>query len=159
MIEPARTEDARATLVAYLASKVGVTPFDLVGHMPFEVVSVTRVGRPMGAIMYLNYRGTSIEMIGAGEPGWLTRGSLRAMFGYPFLQLKCWTVIVNVKRSNVKSRKLVQKLGFVELGVIESGPSKSDDVILYKMTRDRCIWLGGMENEHPAFKDGIAGHG
>lgn len=159
MIEAARTPEARAMLVAYLASKIGTTPDNLVGHMPFEIVATVRDGKPTGAVMYINYRGPSIEMACAGEPGWLTRAHLRELFSYPFIRLGCWTVLSMVRRGNAQARAFNQKLGFQELGVIESGPSKSDDVIIHKMTRDRCVWLGGMQNEHPAFKDGIAGHG
>lgn len=149
MIERASTPEARATLVAYLASKMGTTPFDLVGHMPFEVVATMRNGKATGAVLYYNYRGPSIEMACAGEPGWLTRETIRDAFLYPFVQLGCWTVLTQVARSNTTARKFNQKLGFIELGVIESGPSKSDDVIVYKMTRDRCVWI----------RDGVAGHG
>ena len=59
----------RATLVAYLASKMGTTPAALVGAMPFEVVAVKRDDKPMGAVLYTNLRPPSIEMACAGEPG------------------------------------------------------------------------------------------
>lgn len=148
MIEPARTFDERATLVAYLASKMGTSPEGLVGQMPFEIVAVRRDGKPMGAVMYINYRQTSIEMACAGEPGWLTRGNLRDLFAYPFLQLKVWTALTLVARSNRIARAFNTKLGFVELCTIPSG-RKESDTILYGMTRNQCSWIGDVQHASP----------
>ena len=141
MIRRAETLEERAVLVAYLARKIGATPKDLVGQMPFEVASATRMGRPAGAVLYTNYRGRSIELIAAGERGWLTRANIQAAFAYPFLQLGVWTVLTMVDRANMASRELQRRLGFTELCVIEAGIGKSHDTVMYGMTKDKCYWL------------------
>jgi hypothetical protein len=137
----ARTPEQRAFLIAYLSDKLGTTPGALIGHVPFEVVATVRAGYPTGAVLYINYRRTTVEMVCAGERGWLTRANIQSLFAYPFLQLGCWTVVSNVKRGNAAARTLNRKLGFVEVGVIPQGPGRNDDAILYVMTRDRCLWL------------------
>lgn len=163
MITPARTPDARATLVAYLASKIGTSPRDLVGQMPFEIAAVVRDAKPIGAVLWLNYRTHSIEMSWAGEPGWMTRSNLRGIFAYPFVQLKCWTVIGLVNRSNAHMRSFGERLGFVERCVIPAGPTKHGDIVLYTMTRDACPWLveppcGAVAATAP-ISTGVAVHG
>lgn len=141
MIRPAASVEERAVLLTYIASKTGVMPASLIGTLPFQIASVIRDGRPMGAVLYTNFRAYSVEMIVAGEPGWITRGGIRAAFHYPFETLGVWTVLTMTNRQNAESRELQKRIGFTELGVIRTSPSKSDDMVLYSMTRDRCRWL------------------
>lgn len=141
MIRPAKTIEERAVLVGYLASKLGIMPQALVGQMPFEAAAIIRNGRPVGAVLYTNYRQYSIEMTAAGEPGWLTRADIRNAFYYPFIDLGCWTVLTMINRSNTASRELNRRLGFTELCVVETGVGKAGDVIMYGMSRNKCTWL------------------
>ena len=129
-------------LVAYIASKTGTSPAQLVGQMPYEIVATTdHAGRPNGALLYINFRRSTIEMACAGEPGWMTREHLRQMFTYPYVQLKCWTVLATVERRNTKSRTMCQKIGFTELCVVKNSADKREDSILYGMSRPECRWI------------------
>ena len=157
MIMPAKTTDEKMALVAYLASKMGADPAELVGHMPYEIVATLgRDSKPNGAVMYIDYRRTTIEMACAGERGWLTRSHLHDLFAYPFEQLRVWTVLTVVRRRNAKARAFNVKLGFTELGIVRNSPHKAEDSILYTMSRPECRWL-------PAFDlnklNGRAAHG
>jgi hypothetical protein len=143
MIVPAQTIEEKVVLVAYLASKIGTTPQALVGQMPFEAGKVVRNGKPMGAVLYTNYRQHSIEFSAAGEPGWMTRATIRQMFSYPFEQLGVYTLLALIKRSNSTARTISRGLGFGELCVIPAGDFKADDIILYGMARDKCPWIAG----------------
>jgi hypothetical protein len=148
MIIPATTIEERAVLASYLASKIGATPQELVGHMPFVAARVVRNGQPMGAVLYTNYRKHSIEFSAAGEPGWMTRATIRQMFAYPFEQLKVQTLLALIKRSNAVARTISRDLGFTELCVIPSSDFKADDIILYGMPRDKCPWIEGKRGVH-----------
>lgn len=142
MIIPARSEQERLTLLSYIANKVGTTPGEMVGKMPFELVAaVAADGAIMGAVLYTNYRVNTIEMACAGEPGWMTRAHIRDLFKYPFLQLGCWTVLSMVKRRNDVARDFNERLGFKMLGVIENGLGRTEDSILYTMSRPECRWV------------------
>jgi hypothetical protein len=141
VILPARTPDDRAILVAYMASKLGQEPNELVGHMPFEIVAIQRNEKTKGAVLYYNYRFCTIEMAWAGEPGWLTPGVVREMFAYPFKQLGCRTVIGLIDRNNRKSREMALGLGCKEVGVIEEAFGERRDAILYSMHRESCPWM------------------
>jgi hypothetical protein len=52
-----------------------------------------------------------------------------------------------VNRTNAESRELTRRLGFTELCVIETNGNKSDDVILYSMTRNKCLWLSAADRQ------------
>jgi hypothetical protein len=142
MIIPATTIEEKAVLASYLASKIGTTPQALVGQMPFHAGKVVRDGRPLGAVLYTNYRKTSIEFSAAGEPGWMTPGTIRQMLSYPFEQLGVITLLALIARHNSTARAISRGLGFAELCVIP-GESKPEDIILYGMSRDKCAWIGG----------------
>lgn len=139
IMEPQSVEEQWA-LVAYLASKMGTTPKALVGKSPFYIVGVQTGGTLQGAVLYHNYRDTTIEMSCAGEPGWLTRAHLKQLFGYVFDQLNCFSVITMVERRNKVARAFNIKLGFTEKCVIEHGISGKDTVV-HAMTRRECRWL------------------
>lgn len=147
MIVPATTSEQRLSLVAYMASKMGISPETLVGQTPFEALSVTRQRKPVGAVLYNNFRTHSIEMACAGEPGWLTGHDLRAIFSYPFTQLGCWTVLTAVPRRNATARAFNRKLGFRELCVLPVSDEKQADTILYAMTRPECRWIKTAKSE------------
>jgi hypothetical protein len=142
VILPATTNDEKAVVLAYVASKIGTTPQDIVGSMPFSAIATLRGGNLLGGVIYTNYRVTSIEMSCAGEAGWLMPKDLRFLFEYPLIQLGCYTLLTSVTRRNERARKFNEKLGFEHLGVVESGLSKGDDTIVYKMTRPKCRWIG-----------------
>ncbi len=142
-MKQARSIEEKAVLAAYVASMIGTTPQALVGSMPFEVASVTRSGRPVGAVLYTNYRKHAVEMTVAGEPGWISRGGIQAAFHFPFVQLGVWNVLTMVNRNNAPARELNRRVGFTELCVIETGGHRGEDIILYSMTRDKCFWIRG----------------
>jgi RimJ/RimL family protein N-acetyltransferase len=69
-----------------------------------------------------------------------TRPFLRAIFYYPFLQMKVRRVTALVNSKNLKSRRLCEHTGFVQEGVLRDG-AVDDDVIIFGMTRNECRYL------------------
>jgi RimJ/RimL family protein N-acetyltransferase len=140
MIVPARSKEDRAYLVSYIAEKLNITERDLVGDMPFEIIGAVRFGRVIGAVLYINYRGPSIEMTCAGEPGWLTREHLKAFFSYPFEQLGVRRVTGIVHRKNKHARDINERLGFKLEGVCRHGFDDGDACVYGLLKRD-CKWI------------------
>lgn len=136
MIRAPANDDERVRAGNYIARKIGVSLRQLVGDMPYEIILTGQ-----GALLYTNWRDDSIEVSAAGEPGWFTRPVAKAMFGYPFNQLKCNSLIAFTERQNRLTRDLLKRLGFQELAVIESGRGKRSDKMLYVITRRKCVWL------------------
>lgn len=143
MMRAATTPEERASVITYLSGRLGIMPQSLIGSMPFQAAVIARNGVPLGAVLYTNFRQHSIEMIAAGEPGWISRGDVRAVFAYPFLELGVWTVLTMVNRVNTTSRELQRRLGFTELCVVATSAHKVEDIIVYGMSRDKCQWLNG----------------
>lgn len=158
MIAHAKTNDEKMALIAYLASKVGITPAEMIGSMPFDVAAVVRAGRPIGAVLYTNFRGNSIEMTWAGEAGWLTRENLRAIFNYPFEQLGCLVAFASVDLSNSKAIDLLEKLGCKRGAVIPHLYGRNKDGAFYCMAYDKCKWLDRPTSRRDEFSMNGAAH-
>lgn len=104
------------------------------------MASVTDDGRILGAVAYQRYRETDIEMVCAGEPGWLNRTAIKAYFAYPFIQLGCKRVTVICHRKNKRARKFVERLGFRLEGVHRKAMDNGD-AISYGLLRSETKWL------------------
>lgn len=140
IVRPDTPED-RAFVISYIAGRIRTTPEALVGQMPFEVLAaVGSDGRLVGGVLYINFRGPSIEMTSAGEPGWLTKGNLRSFFGYPFNQLGVRRVTGIVHRKNKHARDINERLGFKLEGVCRHG-FKDGDAMIYGMLKQECRWI------------------
>lgn len=115
-------------------------------HKDFEAVGVVKGGEIIGGVIYCEYREIApgehdIRMHCAGGPGWLTRTSLRALFAYPFQQLKCIRVTGVVARGNRRALDLNKRLGFQIEGCIRDGYGAGKDGLLMGMLRRDCRWI------------------
>ena len=140
IIRPEAPRD-RIALAEYIAHKGGMTAEDLVGSLPFEVLGVVRQGRLLGAVLYNQWRGPSIETHWAGESGWMSRGDLKGIFSYPFLQLECRRITGIVRRNNKTARRIAEKLGFRLEGVCRQGFDDGTAAMIYGMIRSDCKWI------------------
>lgn len=113
----------------------------------YEAIGVLgKNGELIGGVVYTNYFELAtgehdIRFTGAGVPGWLTKASLRVIFGYPFTTLKCIRVSALCAKANKRSRDLVERLGFVAEGNIRHAFGTGRDGIYYGMLRDECRWI------------------
>jgi len=108
--------------------------------MPYEVFAAIGNDKIKGAVLYINYRGPSIEMACAGEPGWLTKSHIAQFFAYPFLVLKCRRITSIVHRKNKVARSMNERLGFKLEGVCKHG-FDDGDACIYGMVRAHCKWI------------------
>jgi RimJ/RimL family protein N-acetyltransferase len=112
----------------------------------YEALGVTKDGVMIGGVLYTEYREIApgeydIRMTCAGEPGWLTKATIRIFFEYPFKQLNCIRVTSLVAKPNKKSRALSERLGFKLEGCIKDGFGTGRDGIVMGMTRKACRWI------------------
>lgn len=112
----------------------------------YEAIGVLKGGELIGGVIYSEYREIApghhdMRMHCAGEPGWLTRASLRALFGYPFNQLGCCRVTATVNRSNKRALDMNRRLGFCIEGCIRDGYGPGRDGLLLGMLRRECRWI------------------
>jgi RimJ/RimL family protein N-acetyltransferase len=137
----------RELVAAYLKERIR----DM-GEAPtkdFEAIGVVKGGRLIGGVVYTEYKEIApgqhdIRMHCAGEPGWLTKATIRLFFSYPFLQLRCVRVTAVVSKANVRARDLDERLGFKLEGCIKDGFGTGRDGVIYGMTRRDCRWIEGI---------------
>ncbi len=101
----------------------------------------------LGGFLFTNYRELgetglySIDMHSAGDPGWLTRKTLRAFYSYPFLELRCARVVGSIRADNQRAIDNALRMGGKLDGRIRSGVSEGLDTCIFTMTRAECPWI------------------
>lgn len=119
---------------------ISTTEFEAIG---FASADGTLIG---GAVYTSYYRladGTcDITLTGAGNRGWLSRTTLRVIFGYPFGQLNCSRVTAITSKPNRRSRDLLERLGFRHEGTIRGAFGRGRDGLLYGLLREEYKFSG-----------------
>jgi hypothetical protein len=111
--------------------------------LPYQTLGFgTKKGALVGGVVYHTHRGTTLEAMAAGMPGWLTPLRARAMFDYGFNTLKSDVLIVHAAKANKRSRHFIARLGFVERGCVPRA-IHGKDAVIYSLHRDDCRWLKG----------------
>lgn len=137
----AASPEERTAAVAWLAPRVGETPRSLVWTDPFDVLVAYRANEIVGVVLYNGWRGRTVETHWAGEPGWLTRARLEAIFAHPFVTLGCLRVSGFIRRGNRTARRVAERIGFRLEGVARCGFEDGTDAMIYGMTRNDCRWM------------------
>lgn len=133
-----------------------VTDFDLVSEWVSWMTdcSIPREGTAIGwwsggsltcGVMYEDFTGSCITATIAVRDGiTVPPGFIRKIFDYPFNQAGCKKILACVAEMNLKSRALVERMGFVKEAVIfDAFPDGA--MIIYSVTRELCRYL---EKEH-----------
>ena len=105
-----------------------------------SAIGLQKDGVTVAGVIYENWNKRTVFCHIAVE-GRLTKAYLKAIFDYPFNVLNVEKIIVPVVKSNGKSIKLVQNMGFAEEARIKDG-SPEGDIIFMTLARDKCRFLG-----------------
>jgi len=116
-------------------------------------IGVARNNDLLAVAVFENYRTSngkplSIECsIAADSPRWITKGTVRAILSYPFLQLGVQRITALVHETNERSVKFLNGLGFVREGYIRDALENGAGVYITGMLRaEAAKWLGGIVN-------------
>ena len=94
-----------------------------------------------GVVFTRYHPGVSIELsIASVGSTWAVPDYFRSIFAYPFVQLDCQRATAIVASKNLKSRRLCERLGFLQEGICKYG-FKDDDAIIYGIYRNNCRWI------------------
>lgn len=105
----------------------------------YRAIGLQRNGILIAGVAYTDYYGGSIAgHITATAP--LTRPFVRALFAYPFLQLKCRRFSAWVPARKRHVQHFVERLGFTYESRMERA-LLDDDVLVYRMFPTDCRWL------------------
>lgn len=116
--------------------KVASFVSDRIGHVispPFVAIGMTADGkRYCGGAVFNNWNGSNIEITVAMDKP-VSRGVIRALHHYVFVQSKATRVTAHTRRSNKKAQRVLPRLGFKFEGIAKRyfGPERQDDAICY----------------------------
>jgi len=85
-----------------------------------KAIGVLENGRLIGGIVYNNYNieASTIEITAAAiTPRWLTRETIRVMYSYPFIQLKCQMVVQHTPADNERLLRQLAAGGYMFVAV------------------------------------------
>ena len=103
-------------------------------------------GKRGGKILYggafNEFRGRDVQYHAAcDDPSVLTRSRIRLLFRYPFEQLGVERISCVIAGSNVRSRKVVEGLGWQQEGTVRQFYAAEEDGILYGILKSECRWI------------------
>jgi hypothetical protein len=112
------------------------------GTVNVAALGVVRRGRLVAGCVYQNFRTIDIDVVMAADsPSWALPDTLRALFGYPFLQLGVVRLTAIIGRANKRSRRLAEGLGFRLEGRARRALDGREDAMIYGMLREECRFL------------------
>lgn len=120
---------------------------------PVEPLAVVDEGQIKAAALYSGFRalpyGHTIEVsFATSGPGWESKGVLRALFHYPFVQQNCIRMTAWTGKGNKKARDLLEGLGFSLEGKHPLAYDGRQAALTYGMARESCRWLVSDGQEH-----------
>lgn len=126
-------EEQRKIALSYLARRLQMTESDVANDLS-EVFLACRNNEAKGVILYKNYSSGDVEMVCAGEPGWVTPGVVRFALGYPFLALGCNRITCLAARRNKAMRGYLHRMGF-KLEGVKRKALEGHDVMIYGLLK------------------------
>ncbi len=107
-----------------------------------SAIGLEKNGELVAGVVFDNYNKANINMHVAsdGSRNWLNREFLWFCFYYPFKMLGVKRITGLVAESNMAARKFDEHIGFeFETKLTDAAPD--GDLLIYKMTPDKCRWL------------------
>jgi RimJ/RimL family protein N-acetyltransferase len=103
-------------------------------------------GSIRGGAIFNNYNQSNIEVTVYAK-NIATRGMIRAVMHYVFVQLNCNRLTARTRKSNKVAQKMLPRMGFKYEATLQLyyGPDKNDAAVLYWIDRQTALerWLDG----------------
>ncbi len=112
---------------------------------PCSTLGIYRDSQIVAGVIFNNFRKESRDIhltIAADSSKWASRGSLKVIFEYVFIQLGCIRLTVTIAKKNKRARKLAEGLGFQYEGKLRKGFDGLEDATIYGMLSEECRWIG-----------------
>jgi hypothetical protein len=88
------------------------------------------------------FRGRDVQYHAAcDDPAVLTKSRIRLLFRYPFQQLGVERISCLIADSNMRSRKVVEGLGWRQEGRVRQFYAEHEDGVLYGILKTECRWI------------------
>lgn len=129
--------EPRDDLVRWAREQVGISDF---GHC--TPIGVAHKGKIVAVAIYNNYRHPNIEITFAiSSPHWASRGAVRAILRYPYVQLGCSRITAITEASNMKARRFLEHLGFALEGYHPDVFSTGDGISYGLLRAAAARWI------------------
>lgn len=116
-----------------------------VGYAPtaaFRAIeAIDASGRIHGMVGYDMWSENAVWMHVALENPAALRALLRPAFAYPFVEAGRDIALASVRESNVRSRALVERVGFREVWRCRDAVRPGEDGLVYELRRAECRWI------------------
>ena len=106
----------------------------------YVAIGFEQEGEIQGGVVFTNCTPTNVNAAIVLEAP-LTRQFLRAVFFYPFLQLKVKRISALVDASNERSLNLTRKLGFKQEGRLREAAPDGGDTLVFGILKSECRYL------------------
>lgn len=124
-------------LAAWAGERIGVKDFG-----PCIAIGVSHKDQIVAAAIYNEYRHPNIEVtFVTASPRWASPGAIKAIIGYPFLQLGCKRITAITDAKNQPARAFLCRLGFREEGVHPDALPTGDAVTYGLLRKHAARWL------------------
>jgi RimJ/RimL family protein N-acetyltransferase len=108
----------------------------------YSAIGITLRDKIIASVVYTRYRWPDIEIgIHSIDSRCCNRRTLKAIFSYPFVQLKCTRVSAVTDPANSAVCHFLRRLGFTDEGRLRKASPQGDDYLLLGMLREECKWV------------------
>jgi RimJ/RimL family protein N-acetyltransferase len=115
----------------------------LTGPKDVVISRTDNYGGLLGGVVLYDFTGRAISMHVAGfAPNWINKDLLWVVFHYPFVQLECASIFCQIKSSNEKAIRFVDRIGFEPEVIIRDVFPGNVDLVVRRMYATTCRWLG-----------------
>lgn len=102
----------------------------------------------VAGVMFEHYTGPSIVGTIAVEKGYaMSKEFVRAIFDYPFNQLKCKQILAHAAADNEPSRGLLEHMGFKIVAEIPGVFEEDTSMVIYCLKREDCRFLESKDGQ------------
>ncbi len=103
-------------------------------------LGVTRGGVLVAGVVYYNWHPPDIHLaMAADSPRWATKQNVFTLLAYPFLQIGVGRVTLTIARSNKRSRRLAEGVGFKLEGKLRKYLPNGEDMMMYGYLREEFL--------------------
>jgi hypothetical protein len=131
--------DDKLRAIAFLAARLDMSADNVASVDLCDVYVICKDSRPKGIVLYKNLSSGDVEMICAGEPGWVSRSMLKFVLTHPFDAYGCERVTCLATRKNKPMRSYLHRMGFKLEGVKRKALNGAD-LFLYGLLKGESKW-------------------
>lgn len=102
-------------------------------------------GELVGVALYSRYNSINVEItIATTSPKWCSKQTLRAMFRYPFVQMKAKRMTAICRAGNARVRDIMARGGFIQEGELRHFYEDGENACIYGiLPHEAERWING----------------